>query len=83
MTKKDKQPAIDALSKVVKLDPSMPDAWNTMAECYWQGGDYDMAQKCLENSLKQVRIYISDFSSSFVFVRSAYLTIKSSFRFTV
>ncbi|XP_073994685.1 tetratricopeptide repeat protein 5-like isoform X2 [Rhodnius prolixus] len=55
MTKKDKQPAIDALSKVVKLDPSMPDAWNTMAECYWQGGDYDMAQKCLENSLKQVR----------------------------
>uniref|UniRef100_T1I479 Tetratricopeptide repeat protein 5 OB fold domain-containing protein n=1 Tax=Rhodnius prolixus TaxID=13249 RepID=T1I479_RHOPR len=55
LTKSDKQPAIDALTKVVTIDPNNTVAWNILADCYWDKKLYEKAQFCLEKSLKLVR----------------------------
>ncbi|XP_073998844.1 tetratricopeptide repeat protein 5-like isoform X2 [Rhodnius prolixus] len=55
MTKKDKKPAIDALSRVVEKYPNVAPAWDALADCYWEVKDYDKAKWCLENSLQQGR----------------------------
>jgi len=40
------------LSKAIKLDPRLSDAWNALGECYWYKGDMEEARNCFEGSLK-------------------------------
>lgn len=40
------------LSKAIKLDPRLGDAWNALGECYWYKGDMEEAKNCFEGSLK-------------------------------
>ena len=52
-TKHDTQ-AVDFLSKAVKLDPSLTEAWNNLGECYWKSKDIDAAKNCFTQALAKV-----------------------------
>lgn len=39
------------LSRSVKLDPTLVDAWNELGECYWKRGDIETAKTCFEGAL--------------------------------
>lgn len=40
------------LTRAVKLDPRSVDAWNTLAECVWKGGQLELARACLREALR-------------------------------
>ena len=40
------------LSKAIKLDPRLGDAWNALGECYWYKGDMEEAKNCFEGEAK-------------------------------
>lgn len=42
-----------ALSKAVKLNPSLLEGLNQLGESYWKKGQIDLAIECFENTLKQ------------------------------
>ena len=43
------------LSKAVKLDPGMVEAWNELGEAHWKRGDIDTAKTCFEGAVRLVR----------------------------
>ena len=47
--------ALDALSRAVKLDPQMVEAWNNLGETYWKKNDVNAAKNCFEGALNYVR----------------------------
>lgn len=47
--------ASQCLSKAVKLNPRLVDAWNELGECYWKNMNIKDARKSFEGSLKNVR----------------------------
>ena len=57
------------LSKAVKLEPNLVDAWIELGECYWKRGDVETAKTCFEGALSHVsnnffklkKIYIDEF----------------------
>ena len=44
------------LSKAVKLDPAMVEAWNELGEAHWKRGDIDTAKTCFEGAVRLVRL---------------------------
>ena len=48
------QEAEEALSKAVKLEPSLAQAWVHLGECYWKNGDVDGAKNCFTGALSHV-----------------------------
>jgi len=44
--------AIPDLQAAVKLQPSLTDAWSTLAHCYWECGELGMARNCLMTGLR-------------------------------
>ena len=42
------------LSKAVKLEPNLVDAWIELGECYWKRGDVNTAKTCFEGALSHV-----------------------------
>lgn len=46
--------AAQALSKAVKLDPSLVDAWNELGECYWKDNNLSEAKNCFSGALPRV-----------------------------
>lgn len=48
--------AEEALSRAIKLDMKMCDAWNELGECYWKKEDIAEAKNCFLGALKQVRV---------------------------
>ena len=46
--------AQDALSKAVKLDPKLVEAWNCLGECYWKNGQVEAARNCFVGALNHV-----------------------------
>lgn len=46
------QEAFDLLSKSIKLDPNLTEAWVELTECYQRKPDVEGAIVCLENALK-------------------------------
>lgn len=46
--------AEDLLSKAIKLDPKLVDAWNELGECYWKNTKISEAMNCFKGALKQV-----------------------------
>lgn len=48
--------AENLLSKAIKLDPKLVDAWNELGECYWKNDDLKKSVSCFEGALKEVTI---------------------------
>ena len=46
--------AQDALSKAVKLEPRLAEAWVHLGECYWKNQDVTAAKDCFEGALNHV-----------------------------
>jgi len=46
--------AEDCLSKAVKLDPKLAEAWCYLGECYWKNNQVESARNCLVGSLSHV-----------------------------
>ena len=54
--------AEENLSKAVKLDPKLVEAWNQLGESYWKKGNIDGAKNCFSGALTHVslgRVYMS------------------------
>lgn len=58
VTSKFSQEAEDALSKAVKLDPKLVEAWNHLGECYWKKEDISAAKNCFTGALNHVSVNI-------------------------
>ncbi|CAG9856495.1 unnamed protein product [Phyllotreta striolata] len=43
------------LSKSIKLDPKLVDAWNELGECYWKNDELKKSINCFEGALKEKR----------------------------
>lgn len=69
--------AEDLLSKAIKLDPKLVDAWNELGECYWKNNKISEAMNCFKGALKQVK-YIHQLlvTSRFLFRRLFRVKIK-------
>ena len=50
--------AEDCLSKAVKLDPKLAEAWVYLGECYWKNADVESARNCFVGALNHVCIQI-------------------------
>lgn len=48
--------AEELLSKAIKLDPKLVDAWNELGECYWKHDNLLEAKNCFTGALNQVNI---------------------------
>lgn len=46
--------AQDLLSRAVKLDPTLVEAWNALGEYYWKKGSNDVAKNCFTCCLDHV-----------------------------
>lgn len=55
--------AEELLSKAVKLEPKLIEAWNELGECYWKNDDIKQAKNCFVGALTHVSLqykYLSD-----------------------
>lgn len=48
--------AEDLLSKAIKLDPKLVDAWNQLGECYWKNDKLEEAVNCFTGALTNVKV---------------------------
>lgn len=46
----------ELLSKAVKLEPKLLDAWNELGECYWKKNDIKQAKNCFLGALPHVSL---------------------------
>ncbi|KAG7330267.1 hypothetical protein KOW79_006489 [Hemibagrus wyckioides] len=60
------QAAEENLSKAVKLEPGLVEAWNTLGEQYWKKGDLIAAKTCFTGALQQSKNKVSLRSLSMV-----------------
>ncbi|XP_046748130.1 tetratricopeptide repeat protein 5-like [Diprion similis] len=51
--------AEELLSKAVKLEPKLVEAWNELGECYWKNDDIQQAKNCFVGALPHGRNKIS------------------------
>ncbi|XP_077503522.1 tetratricopeptide repeat protein 5-like isoform X3 [Amblyomma americanum] len=51
--------AHEALSKAVKFNPKLAEAWNELGECYWKKGHITKARNCFEGVLKVTKDKVS------------------------
>uniref|UniRef100_G3MP62 Tetratricopeptide repeat protein 5 OB fold domain-containing protein n=1 Tax=Amblyomma maculatum TaxID=34609 RepID=G3MP62_AMBMU len=51
--------AHEALSKAVKFNPKLVEAWNELGECYWKQGHITKARNCFEGVLKVTKDKVS------------------------
>ncbi|XP_028392755.1 tetratricopeptide repeat protein 5-like [Dendronephthya gigantea] len=58
--------AQEALSRAVKLDPLLVDAWNCLGECLWKKGDVEAARNCFTGALEHSKNKMSLRSLSMV-----------------
>lgn len=49
--------AEELLSKAVKLEPKLIEAWNELGECYWKNDDIQQAKNCFIGALPHVRSF--------------------------
>lgn len=50
------QHAEECLSKAVKLDPSLIEAWNELGESYWKNRNIEAAANCFTGAIAKVYI---------------------------
>ncbi|KAH9515620.1 Tetratricopeptide repeat protein 5 [Bulinus truncatus] len=59
ITSKYNPEAEDSLSKAVKLDPRLVEAWNHLGECYWKKEDISAAKNCFTGALNHLKNKVS------------------------
>lgn len=47
--------AEECLSRAVKLDPCLVEAWNILGDQYWKKGDLVASKNCFTGALQHVR----------------------------
>ena len=65
------------LSKAVKLEPNLVNAWIELGECYWKRGEVETAKTCFEGALSHVSNEVFDVSET----KSICQGLKLIFRF--
>lgn len=60
--------AEELLSKAVKLEPKLIEAWNELGECYWKNDDIQQAKNCFIGALPHVRTFYYFFQSLTLFM---------------
>lgn len=50
--------AEELLTKAVKLEPNLVEAWNELGECYWKNDDIQQAKNCFVGALRHVKYFI-------------------------
>lgn len=48
--------AEELLTKAVKLEPNLVEAWNELGECYWKNDDIQQAKNCFVGALRHVKL---------------------------
>lgn len=56
----------DLLSKAVKLDPKLVEAWNELGECYWKRDELIESKNCFTRALEYVCIKNIAFCNEFI-----------------
>lgn len=58
--------AEELLSKAVKLEPKLIEAWNELGECYWKNDDIQQAKNCFTGALPHVSsfFFVSNFKKN-------------------
>lgn len=51
--------AEELMSKAVKLEPKLVEAWNILGECFWKKGDIDAAKNCFSGALQHSKNKVS------------------------
>ncbi|CAD1473694.1 unnamed protein product, partial [Heterotrigona itama] len=51
--------AEELLTKAVKLEPNLVEAWNELGECYWKNDDIQQAKNCFVGALRHGRNKVS------------------------
>lgn len=46
--------AENLLSKAIKLDRKLVEAWNELGDCYWKNDEFKKSKSCFEGALKEV-----------------------------
>lgn len=59
--------AEDLLSKAIKLDPKLVEAWNELGESYWKDNKITEAVNCFKGALKQVRTLALTYFTGYLF----------------
>lgn len=49
--------AEELLTKAVKLEPNLVEAWNELGECYWKNDDIQQAKNCFVGALRHVKSF--------------------------
>ena len=60
------QEAFDMLTKAVKLDPKLVEAWVELGQCYWKKKDVEAAKNCFVGALNHVGIFVMLASSTYM-----------------
>lgn len=73
VTERFTQQAEELLTKAVKLEPNLVEAWNELGECYWKNDDIQQAKNCFVGALRHVKTllpnnYISFACCSFIII---------------
>lgn len=56
--------AEELLSKSVKLDPKLIEAWNELGECYWKNNDLVQAKNCFSGALLHVSLLYHNYQGT-------------------
>ncbi|XP_045480809.1 tetratricopeptide repeat protein 5-like [Harmonia axyridis] len=51
--------AENLLSKAIKLDRKLVEAWNELGDCYWKNDEFKKSQSCFEGALKERKNKVS------------------------
>jgi len=51
--------AFEYLTKSIKLNPNLVEAWNELGACYWKKGDVAAAKNCFQSAMEKVKNKVS------------------------
>ncbi|OXU21450.1 hypothetical protein TSAR_000589 [Trichomalopsis sarcophagae] len=72
--------AEELLSKAVKLEPKLIEAWNELGECYWKNDDIQQAKNCFVGALPHGKNKVSLRNLSMVLRQEAALTSEQKIK---
>ncbi|XP_014218668.1 tetratricopeptide repeat protein 5-like [Copidosoma floridanum] len=72
--------AEELLSKAVKLEPKLIEAWNELGECYWKNDDIQQAKNCFTGALPHGKNKVSLRNLSMVLRQEATLTKEETIK---
>ncbi|XP_034194558.2 tetratricopeptide repeat protein 5 [Osmia lignaria lignaria] len=68
--------AEELLTKAVKLEPNLVEAWNELGECYWKNDDIQQAKNCFVGALRHGRNKVSLRNLSMVLRQESVSTVE-------